>query len=60
MRNDQDGFDMFIEPINPQIYEGNAEARNTNYSSGFRATYSQRLSNVITIGVTNDLVPTKV
>ena len=25
MRNDQDGFDMYIEPINPQIYEGNAE-----------------------------------
>ncbi|MBJ8481424.1 MULTISPECIES: lysophospholipid acyltransferase family protein [Acinetobacter] len=25
MRNDQDGFDMYIEPINPQIYEGPAE-----------------------------------
>ena len=25
MRNDQDGFDMFVEPINPHIYEGNAE-----------------------------------
>lgn len=25
MRNDQDGFDMYVEPINPQIYEGNAE-----------------------------------
>jgi len=25
MRNDQDGFDMYIEPINPQIYEGTAE-----------------------------------
>lgn len=24
-RNDQDGFDMYIEPINPQIYEGTAE-----------------------------------
>ncbi|USA55168.1 lysophospholipid acyltransferase family protein [Acinetobacter sp. C32I] len=24
-RNDQDGFDMYVEPINPQIYEGNAE-----------------------------------
>ena len=25
MRNEQDGFDMHIEPINPQIYEGSAE-----------------------------------
>ncbi|MEB6478297.1 lysophospholipid acyltransferase family protein [Acinetobacter vivianii] len=25
MRNDQDGFDMYIEQINPQIYEGPAE-----------------------------------
>ncbi|WP_436898048.1 lysophospholipid acyltransferase family protein [Acinetobacter gyllenbergii] len=25
MRNDQDGFDMYVEPINPQIYEGPAE-----------------------------------
>ncbi|MCH7310703.1 lipid A biosynthesis acyltransferase [Acinetobacter sp. ANC 4805] len=25
MRNDQGGFDMHIEPINPQIYEGSAE-----------------------------------
>ncbi|MGE8642975.1 lysophospholipid acyltransferase family protein [Acinetobacter vivianii] len=25
MRNDQDGFDMYIEPINPQIYEAPAE-----------------------------------
>jgi KDO2-lipid IV(A) lauroyltransferase len=25
MRNAQDGFDMYIEPINPQIYEGTAE-----------------------------------
>ena len=25
MRNDQDGFDMYIEAINPQIYEGPAE-----------------------------------
>lgn len=24
-RNDQDGFDMVIEPINPQIYQGTAE-----------------------------------
>lgn len=24
-RNEQDGFDMFIEPVNPQIYEGSAE-----------------------------------
>lgn len=24
-RNDQDGFDMYIEPIDPKIYEGNAE-----------------------------------
>ena len=24
-RNDHDGFDMYIEPINPQIYEGSAE-----------------------------------
>ncbi|VXA57920.1 putative lipid A biosynthesis lauroyl acyltransferase [Acinetobacter proteolyticus] len=24
-RNDQDGFDMYIEPINPQIYQGTAE-----------------------------------
>lgn len=25
MRNDQDGFDMYIEPIDPQIYQGSAE-----------------------------------
>ncbi|WP_109440961.1 lysophospholipid acyltransferase family protein [Acinetobacter haemolyticus] len=25
MRNEQAGFDMFIEPINPQIYQGSAE-----------------------------------
>ncbi|MBP8006257.1 MAG: lysophospholipid acyltransferase family protein [Acinetobacter sp.] len=25
VRNDQDGFDMYIEPINPQIYAGHAE-----------------------------------
>ncbi|MEO3356013.1 lipid A biosynthesis acyltransferase [Acinetobacter haemolyticus] len=25
MRNDQDGFDMYIEPIAPQIYQGSAE-----------------------------------
>ncbi|MEK5761041.1 lipid A biosynthesis acyltransferase, partial [Acinetobacter variabilis] len=25
LRNDQGGFDMHIERINPQIYEGNAE-----------------------------------
>lgn len=24
-RNDHDGFDMYIEPINPQIYDGSAE-----------------------------------
>ena len=24
MRNDQDGFDMFVEPLNPKIYEGTA------------------------------------
>ncbi|MGA4853245.1 lysophospholipid acyltransferase family protein [Acinetobacter haemolyticus] len=25
MRNDQNGFDMYIEPIEPQIYQGSAE-----------------------------------
>lgn len=25
MRNDQDGFDMYIEPVDPQVYEGSAE-----------------------------------
>ena len=57
MRNEQDGFDMHIEPINPQIYEGSAEDGTLIIHQTLEQLIQRYLR--ITTGVINVLVPTR-